>query len=379
MGTSLKLLALATMVALQGSWATGQAKDTATATVKLSQLPDQDEGKPTKIEIKDGKLIIIDQNGNHQEIDVMGANVLSVTQSSSEENIDGKIQNKSHGKAIIVGPDGKKTEIEFDGPIALPGMTELKGIPAPGRIRARAGNAPMEFEWKSEALPPGLNFVQGDVSKFFIGVMAVPVEETLRVHLGLDENAGLVVKSVTPDSPAAKAGLQEHDILLFADESQLTDIQSLGKVVDQAGSDSKGMTLTLLRAGKEIRVELSPAERPKADLNLLAGDLMMPGLELGEIPGGKRILRLYDLERLGPGLLFGADGEGQPEAMQQMQEVMKRAAEEMRNQMELMREQIHQSQRQLQESSDMMKRQMEELNILKKKAPQGDGKTDSGK
>ncbi len=380
MRNSLKCMALATLIALPVSIASGQEKNDGPRRIRIkSVVEDQDDAKSeTKIEIRDGKLIIVDGQGNHQEIDVTGANVLSVTQSSSEEIQDGKVEGKSHGKAIIIGRDGKKMEIEFDGPVAVEGLPGLVRGPIQGRAWAHANVAPNTFAGNSEEQVAGLNLFQADSSKFFIGVMAEPVEATLRAQLGLDEGAGLVVRSVTPDSPAAKADLQEHDIILFADDTQLKDIGGLSEVVNQAGSDSKTMTLTLLRRGKEMRVELTPAERPEADLNILAGDLMLPGLGMKEVTGMPLHL---DIQRLGPGLLLGAESGEQQEAMQKVHEDMQRAAEEMQVQMKQMQEQFKQSQeqmkRQLEESGEMMKRQMEELEMFRKKTPKGDQKSDS--
>ena len=46
----------------------------------------------------------------------------------------------------------------------------------------------------------------------WLGVLTKPVSETLRIHLDVEE--GVVLDYVAPDSPASKAGLRQHDILL---------------------------------------------------------------------------------------------------------------------------------------------------------------------
>lgn len=95
--------------------------------------------------------------------------------------------------------------------------------------------------------------------KFWIGAGCDPVSDTLKAQLNLQ--AGLVVADVLADSPAAKAEIKPHDILLRFGDAKLTDVRQLVELVDKQGA--KAVDVVLLRGGKEQTVSLQPAERPK--------------------------------------------------------------------------------------------------------------------
>jgi len=94
----------------------------------------------------------------------------------------------------------------------------------------------------------------------WIGLGCQPVSEALRAQLALEEDQGLLVDMVAEDSPAAKAGFQRYDVLLAADSKPLGSIQDLVEAVRRAGD--KKMSFRLLRQGKEMTIEVTPAERP---------------------------------------------------------------------------------------------------------------------
>lgn len=96
---------------------------------------------------------------------------------------------------------------------------------------------------------------------YWLGVECRPVDDTLRAQLGLAENQGLVVENVVPDGPAAKAGIQRHDVLVKAGEEPLKDIRVLIDVIEK--TREKELAIELLRGGKEEAVKVTPAKRPK--------------------------------------------------------------------------------------------------------------------
>ncbi len=98
-------------------------------------------------------------------------------------------------------------------------------------------------------------------SEYWLGVECYPVPTVLRVHLNLSENQGLVVGSVIPESPAAKAGLETNDLLMMAGETKLTSVQDLSKVVEAAKKSP--LTFEIIHAGKAKAIEVTPAERPQ--------------------------------------------------------------------------------------------------------------------
>lgn len=97
-------------------------------------------------------------------------------------------------------------------------------------------------------------------SDYWIGVLCYLPEPALREQLRLPENQGLVVARLVGDSPAAKAGLQEHDVLLKAGDKPLRKISDLVEAVDAAKESS--LRVELVRAGQAKTFDLRPEKRP---------------------------------------------------------------------------------------------------------------------
>jgi predicted metalloprotease with PDZ domain len=93
----------------------------------------------------------------------------------------------------------------------------------------------------------------------FIGVVTSPLGEAVRAQTTLPEDVGLSVDVVSPDSPAAKAGLKAHDILAKYDDQLLCAAVQLSALVKRTGTGNKAM-LTVLRAGKELPIEVTVGE-----------------------------------------------------------------------------------------------------------------------
>jgi membrane-associated protease RseP (regulator of RpoE activity) len=78
--------------------------------------------------------------------------------------------------------------------------------------------------------------------------------------LKLAKDEGLLVEKVQAASPAEKAGLKTHDLLLKANDKPLADIRDLMKLIDEVKEGK--LTLKLLRDGKRETVVATLAKRP---------------------------------------------------------------------------------------------------------------------
>ena len=101
------------------------------------------------------------------------------------------------------------------------------------------------------------NFVNN--SKFRIGVTTAEADATLRSQLRLGEKGGLVVTAVQPDSPAAKAGIQPHDLLYEFGGKPLATVKDLQTQMEELGATT--VKMWLLRGGEAMALEVTPAER----------------------------------------------------------------------------------------------------------------------
>jgi membrane-associated protease RseP (regulator of RpoE activity) len=103
-----------------------------------------------------------------------------------------------------------------------------------------------------------------ELPKYWIGLLGgpIPEDDPLRAQLDLPEGQGLRVESVVPDSPAAKAGLKRHDIMLKANDQDLREMRDLVELVVTEGAKKGQITLDVLRHNKHESVSLTPEERP---------------------------------------------------------------------------------------------------------------------
>ena len=109
----------------------------------------------------------------------------------------------------------------------------------------------------------------GENGRFWIGVESREAEPDLRAQLGLDDGQGLVVVHVAEDSPAAKAGIKQHDVIVSAGEGKLRQPQDLVKAVEVA--DGKELPLKLIAQAKNRSCKSRRRNGRKIPCNFLPG------------------------------------------------------------------------------------------------------------
>ncbi len=157
------------------------------------------------------------------------------------------------------------------------------GVIAPTTVRLQALADGTSYGYAEQAAPQ-----QG---KYWIGIILGELPEVARKQLQLEY--GLVVEDVVPDSPAAKAEFKPHDVLLRAGEKPLKQPADILQEVETAGESE--LELTVLRAGKEQTIKVTPVKRPEPERTDIASTLR-PGTTI--VPEGA-IRRLEEaLEQL---------------------------------------------------------------------------------
>ena len=99
------------------------------------------------------------------------------------------------------------------------------------------------------------------VSDYWIGLECYPAEPALGAQLKLPEGQGLVIHHVAPDSPAAKAGLKQHDVIVKAGAKPVSDVADLVEAVGSA--KDKNLSLEIIREAKPKKIDVKPVKRPK--------------------------------------------------------------------------------------------------------------------
>jgi serine protease Do len=90
----------------------------------------------------------------------------------------------------------------------------------------------------------------GAVRRGWLGVKIQSISEDIGESLGIPENSGALVAGVTPDSPAAKAGIEAGDVILKFDGKDVTTMRGLPKLVAQA-QIGKTVEVEVLRQGQK--------------------------------------------------------------------------------------------------------------------------------
>jgi len=104
-----------------------------------------------------------------------------------------------------------------------------------------------------------------------LGISLDSVGEALASHLVLPKGQGLLVRAVPKDSPAEKAGVKPHDVLLEINGKKVPDkVESLAKALDGIKADT-AVEVVLLREGKKTTVKNLKLADPGAASNVLIG------------------------------------------------------------------------------------------------------------
>ncbi len=113
-----------------------------------------------------------------------------------------------------------------------------------------------------ERIAPAL-LASGHVPRGWLGIALRPVAVPDELRPAAGEATGLMVMSLSPEGPAAKAGIVPGDIILSVDG---TSARRLRSVLAHLGSDSvgKSVALRVIRGGAVIAVEATITERPEA-------------------------------------------------------------------------------------------------------------------
>jgi serine protease Do len=95
----------------------------------------------------------------------------------------------------------------------------------------------------------------------YLGVVSSEVPPMLAEHLGLKEGEGIIVRSVMPDGPAAKAGLATNDIITRVADKPVGSSQDLTKNVTSHKPGEK-IRLDVIQKGKAVGIDVELGTRP---------------------------------------------------------------------------------------------------------------------
>jgi S1-C subfamily serine protease len=107
--------------------------------------------------------------------------------------------------------------------------------------------------------------MHGRVRRGYIGVAAqtVPVPRRHAIAAGIENRLGAMLSTVEQNSPADRAGLMSHDLVVQLDGEPVTGVDDMIRLLDR-NRIGKQVTIEVLRLGRLREFELTPVERVAA-------------------------------------------------------------------------------------------------------------------
>lgn len=95
----------------------------------------------------------------------------------------------------------------------------------------------------------------GKIRSFYTGISIQNLTPYIAASLGLKSTRGVIVNSIEKKSPGERAGIEVGDVIIKANNSDISDQVSISEVFNQflPGDD---VVLTVIRKGKEVKLTL---------------------------------------------------------------------------------------------------------------------------
>jgi serine protease Do len=143
---------------------------------------------------------------------------------------------------------------------------------------------------KTPKTPEPFVFAFGDEGSY-LGIYAEDVTRENASKFNLKEPRGVAIEKVIEDSPAAKAGLQNGDVILRFNGEEVTSVRKLNRLIDEVAPDHK-VKLTISRNGDEKDIIVTLGKRSE-----MTAKAYEPLLRQGQL--GKLESELGKLKELG--------------------------------------------------------------------------------
>ena len=98
-------------------------------------------------------------------------------------------------------------------------------------------------------------------SRGYLGVGLQPVDEDIAGSLGLPKDRGEIVRTVQPGTPAAKAGIQQGDVILTVGGKAVTPDETVSYLVANTRVGSR-VPVEIIRGGRRMTIQVTVEQRP---------------------------------------------------------------------------------------------------------------------
>ena len=104
-------------------------------------------------------------------------------------------------------------------------------------------------------------------SRGYLGVGLQPLDENIAASLGLPKEMGELVRSVQPNDPAARAGIQQGDVIVRVAGQNVTPDQTVSYLIANTQVGTR-VPVEIIRDGRHQSLVVVPAQRPTEDVLL---------------------------------------------------------------------------------------------------------------
>ncbi|MFD2256647.1 S1C family serine protease [Luteolibacter algae] len=111
----------------------------------------------------------------------------------------------------------------------------------------------------------------------FIGLATATLPSMVADHLNLESDAGVIIRTICPNSPAQKAGLFINDIILNIDGAEINSPETLSSIV-RGHKTGDRLSIDLIHKGKPAKVEVTIGNRPADHVAQLNQEPLLEGL-----------------------------------------------------------------------------------------------------
>jgi serine protease Do len=128
------------------------------------------------------------------------------------------------------------------------------------------GNIGIGFAIPAEQAKPVIDALRrgARVSRGYIGVSLQDVDEDIAAAMGVPKNQGELIRAVTPGGPAARAGIEQGDVVIAVNGQPVTPDQTLAYLVSQQPVGTR-VPIELIRDGQRRTVTVAIGERPSEE------------------------------------------------------------------------------------------------------------------
>ncbi|HKC63439.1 MAG TPA: PDZ domain-containing protein [Pyrinomonadaceae bacterium] len=129
-----------------------------------------------------------------------------------------------------------------------------------------------------------------------VGITSTALTKQLADYFGVSSGHGLLVTSVTENSPASKAGLRAGDVITEVNGERVEGTQDFIRAINR--KEDGEVTLTIVRERSKLTIKLTPERRPASNFSLAQPFPSVSQISIPEINVEIPAMRLQAMPRI---------------------------------------------------------------------------------